>query len=116
MKEKVNEVIFGFIGEPTSPESPCTSTCHGYDAMVCTEHAAVIDLFKSLCLWGGATNTYEKDGNYYRYYELDCRDKEFFKSNIFKRICKPYNLKITIIEDSKELYEKFYRNAVPWHH
>ena len=112
--EKNNEIILAFIGEPTSPDSPITNTYHGYDAFVCTEHNAINILFKSLCMWGGSTNTYVKDGKFYNYYELSCRDREFFKSDIFKRICKPYNLKITIVEDSKELYDKFYCTAIMW--
>ena len=109
-----NEIILAFIGEPTSPDSSITRTSHGYDAFVCTDHSEINSLFKSLCMWGGSTNTYVKDGKFYNYYELDCRDREFFKSDIFKRICKPYNLKITICEDSKELYDKFYQTARIW--
>lgn len=108
MKNKVNEIILAFIGEPTSPTSNITSTYHGYDAFVCTEHKAIWDLFKSLCMWGGPTNSYIKNGNYYSYFELSCQDKAFFNSDIFKRICKPYNIKITICEDAKELYNAFY--------
>lgn len=106
-----NEVILAFIGEPASPESPCTATSHGYDAFVHAESAAIINLFRSLSLWMGSTKTYKKDEKYYSYYELDCRDKDFFKSDIFKRICKPYDLKVTIIEDAKELYNEFYSKA-----
>ena len=111
MEKKANEIILAFVGEPTSPDSCFTSTCHGYDAFVCSEHTEVYNLLKSLCLWCGPTKRYKKDGNVYLYYELDCRDRDFFKSVIFKRICSPYNVKITICEDSKELYELFYKDA-----
>ena len=111
MKKEVNEAIFAFVGEPSSPDSVCTNTGHGYGVFLCTKHTAIIDLFRSLCMWGGSTKTFEKCGNFYRYYELDCRDKEFFKSNTFRRICNPYSLKITIIEDGKELYNEFYSVA-----
>ena len=109
--KKTNEIILAFIGEPTSKDSPFTSTCHGYDAFVCTESHEVYNLFKSLCMWGGATKMYKKGEDYYSYFELDCRHKEFFKSEIFRRICKPYNVQITIYENSEELYENFYRMA-----
>jgi hypothetical protein len=114
---KANEIILAFIGEPTSPTSSFTSTCHGYDAFVSTEHKAIWELFKSLCMWGGPTKSYMKSGNYYSYFELDCQHKEFFKSDIFKRICKPYNVTITIYEDGKELYNGFYKDArtYPYH-
>lgn len=115
MRNNVNKIILAFIGEPSSPGSHCTTTCHGYDAFVCAEHSAIYKLFDSLCMWSGATNTYVKDGNRYSYYELSCQDKDFFKSDYFKRICKPYNVEITICEDSKELYEKFYRDAKMLH-
>ena len=85
--KKTNEIILAFIGEPTSKDSPFTSTCHGYDAFVCTESHEVYNLFKSLCMWGGTTKTYKKGEDYYSYFELDCRHKEFFKSEIFHRIC-----------------------------
>lgn len=111
MENKTNEIILAFIGEPTSPTSNITSTYHGYDAFVCTEHREIKTLFKSLCMWGGATKTYVKGEDFYSYYELDCRHREFFKSEIFKRICKPYNIKIIICEDSKELYDNFYCKA-----
>ena len=109
--EKTNEIILAFIGEPTSKYSSLTSTCHGYDAFICTESHEVYNLFKSLCMWGGATKIYKKGEDYYSYFELDCRQKEFFKSEIFRRICKPYNVQITIYENSEELYENFYRMA-----
>lgn len=111
MSNKVNEVIFDFTGEPASPDSCCTRTGYGYGAIVCTEHTAITNLFKSLCMWGGATKSYTKDGNHYKFYELSCRDRGFFESDYFKRICRPYNMKITVCESCKELYDNFYRDA-----
>lgn len=111
MEKRTNEVILAFIGEPSRPDSHFTSCCHGYEALVCSEHNAIYKLFDSLCMWSGATNTYIKGGDYYSFYELSCQDKDFFKSEYFKRICKPYNVTITIIEDGKELHEKFYSMA-----
>ncbi len=114
MENNNNEIILAFIGEPTYPDSNITRTSHGYDAFVCTEHSAINNLFRSLCMWGGSTNTYVKDGKFYNYYELNCRDREFFKSDIFKRICKPYGITITICESGEELYNKFYHTARIW--
>lgn len=111
MEKCTNEIILAFIGEPASPESPCTKTGYGYDAFVCTDHTPIVKLFQSLCLWGGSTKSFIKGNDYYRYYELSCQDREFFESDYFKRICKPYNVDITVITDSKELYDKFYRDA-----
>ena len=109
--KKTNEIILAFIGEPASKDSPFTSTCHGYDAFVCTESHEVYNLLKTLWMCGDANKMYEKGEDYYSYFELDCLHKEFFKSEIFRRICKPYNVQITIYENSEELYENFYRMA-----
>ena len=107
----VNEIILCFNGEPTSPNSSITSTCHGYDAFVCTEHDAINTMMKSLSMWNGHTKLYTRHGNVYRYYELDCRLKEFFQSDIFKRICRPYGTKIAVYENSEEIYNAFYKDA-----
>jgi hypothetical protein len=109
---KTNEVILAFIGEPYTKDSTCTRTGHGYDAFVCTEREEIHTLFKSLCLWGGAYKTYKKGDDYYSYFELDCRHRDFYKSEIFQRICKPYNINLIIYEDGRELYDNFYRSAI----
>lgn len=106
-----NEIIFSFVGEPTSPDSNITNTYHGYDAFVCTDHNAVDTMIKSLSMWGGPTKLYTKDGKIYRYYEIGCQLKDFFKSDIFKDLCKPYNTQIIICESTKEIYEAFFRDA-----
>ena len=106
-----NEIIFSFNGEPTSPTSSITSTCHGYDAFVCTDHHAVDTMIKSLSMWGGYTKLYIKDGKTYKYYEISCQLKDFFKSDIFKRLCKPYDIKLTICESAEEIHEAFFKDA-----
>ena len=106
-----NEIIFSFVGEPTSPNSNITSTCHGYDAFVCTDHNAINTMFKSLSMWGGPSKLYTKDGKIYRYYEISCQLKDFFKSDIFKRLCNPYDVKITICESTEEIYKTFFKDA-----
>lgn len=112
MENGTNEIIFAFIGEPSSPNSPITRSSHGYDAFVCVKHAAIRTLFRSLCMWGGPTKTYElNNGDCYLYYELDCRDREFFESATFKKICRPYDVKIIICEDSKDLHTRFFSRA-----
>jgi len=50
--KKTNEIILAFIGEPTSDDSPCTSTGHGYDAFICTESNEVYNLFNKHVIIG----------------------------------------------------------------
>ena len=111
MGNKVNEVILAFIGEPASPNSCFTTSGYGYNALVCSEHMEIRTLFDSLALWCGPTKKYNKNGDIYFNYELACRDRDFFESSIFKRICKPYNIKITVCKTYAELYELFYKHA-----
>ena len=107
----VNEIIFSFICEPTSPNSNITSTGYGYDAFVCTPYQSVDTMIKSLSMWNGYTKLYIKDGHIYKYYEIGCQLKDFFKSDIFARLCNPYNTKITICENSEEIYNVFFKDA-----
>ena len=101
-----NEIIFDFIGIPVGM-GMTTRSGHGYSAYVCTDNTTITDVIRSLSIWGGSTKTFiNADGIEYKFYEIDCRDKEFFKSNVFERICN-HKVKITIYEESNDELIKF---------
>ena len=101
MNTKKNGHIFlDIYGNPVQQNSPCLSTGYGYRAYVSSEDTFIHLLFREICMWGGATDTYEtREGRYYNQYELDCRDKAFFKSDSFKKICQKHDIELTIYEE-----------------
>ena len=101
MNTKKNGHIFlDIYGNPVRQSSPCLSTGYGYRAYVSSEDTFIHLLFREICMWGGATDTYEtREGRYYNQYELDCRDKAFFKSDSFKKICQKHDIELTIYEE-----------------
>lgn len=101
MNTKKNGHIFlDIYGNPVRQNSPCLSTGYGYRAYVSSEDAFIHLLFREICMWGGATDIYEtREGRYYKQYELDCRDKAFFKSDSFKKICQKHDIELTIYEE-----------------
>ena len=113
MKEKkyTNELIMAFIGEPSSPDSPATRTGYGYSALLCTDDATLHEIFKAVSMWNGHTKVYSKGQDVYRFYELDCRDRSFFESKPFERICRAFDLDVHIYTESHDLYTNFYRDA-----
>ena len=104
MNTKKNGHIFlDIYGNPVRQSSPCLSTGYGYRAYVSSEDTFINQLLREICMWGGATDTYEtKEGRYYKQYELDCRDKAFFKSDSFKKICQKHNIELTIYEEGSD--------------
>ena len=98
--KKTGHIFLDIYGNPVRQNSPCLSTGYGYRAYVSSEEAFIHLLFREICMWGGATDTYEtKEGRYYKQYELDCRDKAFFKSDSFKKICQKHDIELTIYEE-----------------
>ena len=90
-------------GTPVRPEYMSLSHGHGYYAYVSTTDTFINKLFKDICIWGGSTNTHETlDGHFYNQYELDCRDKAFFKSNVFKKICEKHDIELIIFDDGDD--------------
>ena len=104
MNTKKNGHIFlDIYGNPVRQNSPCLSTGYGYRAYVSSEDAFIHLLFREICMWGGATDTYEtREGRYYKQYELDCRDKNFYKSDSFKKICQKHDIELTIYEEGSD--------------
>jgi len=108
---KNGHIFMNLIGNPTKQGFSCLSTGYGYRAYVSTTDRFINDLFKEICMWGGATDTYEtRDGRFYNHYELDCRDKAFFKSDTFKRICQRHHIDLEIYEDgnNSQVFRDFF--------
>lgn len=98
--KKNGHIFLDIYGNPVQQNSPCLSTGYGYHAYVSSEDTFINQLFREICMWGGATDTYEtREGRYYNQYELDCRDKAFFKSDSFKKICQKHDIELTIYEE-----------------
>ena len=103
MSNKKNHILLNLMGTPERKDSICLSHGHGYYAYVSTADIFIYDLFRDICMWGGSTNTYEtEDGYFYSQFELDCRDKDFFKSNFFKKICYKHGIDLTILENEDD--------------
>ena len=97
---KNGHIFLDIYGNPVRQNSSCLSTGYGYHAYVSSEDAFIYQLFREICMWGGATDIYEtREGRYYKQYELDCRDKAFFKSDSFKKICQKHDIELTIYEE-----------------
>lgn len=100
METKTNHIFLDLKGTPIKKEYCQLPTGYGYYAYICSDDPFIITFFKDMCLWSGKTKTYEtRTGDTYDAYELDCRDKEFFKSDSFSRICKRHNVEVTIFDD-----------------
>lgn len=93
-------IFMNLYGNPDRQDSPCLRTGYGYRAYVSTDDSFINELFREICMWSGATDTLETvDGRYYHQYELDCRDKAFFKSDTFKKICQKHHIELTIYDE-----------------
>lgn len=97
------KIFLNLQGNPTRPDSMCLSHSHGHYAYVSTDDTFIHNFFRDICIWGGSTNLYvTKKREFYRQYELDCRDKAFFKSNSFKKICEKHNIELVIFDDNDD--------------
>ena len=100
---KNGHIFFDIHGNPVRQNSSCLSTSYGYHDYVSYEDTFIHLLFREICMWGGATDTYEtREGRYYKQYELDCRDKAFFKSDSFKKICQKHDIELEIYEEGSD--------------
>lgn len=104
MSNKKNHIFLNLMGMPDRPDSMYLSHGHGYYAYVSTEDTFIYNLFKDICIWGGSTDTYKtkEDGYIYNQFELDCRDRAFFTSNAFKKICQKHDIELTIFENGSD--------------
>lgn len=111
MNNHSNQIFLNLQGTPIRQDSICLSHGYGYYAYVSTTDTFIYNLFKDICMWGGATDIYEtKDGYLYSQFELDCRDKIFFKSDSFKRICQKHDIELIIFDngDDNQIIRNFW--------
>jgi len=103
MNTKNNQIFLDLQGTPDRPDAICMSHGHGHYAYVSTNDAFISELFRNICIWGGATDTHETiEGIYYSQFELDCRDKAFFKSDSFKKICQKHDIELIIFDNNDD--------------
>jgi len=100
---KENQLILNLRGDSKN-NMPFLSNCHGHYGYLRTNKDFIKDLFKNLSIWNGATGAlFSNHGDYtYMEYELDCRNKHFFKSETFKSICSRNDIELIISEDNSE--------------
>ena len=97
------KIFLNLYGTPTIKGSMCLNHGHGYYAYVSTKDTFIRTLFKDICMWGGPTDSHETiDGIFYSHYELDCRDKDFFKSDSFKKICHRHDVELIIFDNNDD--------------
>lgn len=109
--DKTNVILFAPFDKPSSPDSVCTDTGRGYDALVCSPHEGIHDLFKALCLGSGHTRLFKRGEDRYLNYEMSCKDSNFFESDVFMRICKAYGVDVVFMKKPEDLYNRLYRIA-----
>ena len=103
MNTKNNQIFLDLQGNPSQPDSICLSHGHGHYAYVSTNDTFISEFFRNICIWGGATDTHETiKGIYYSQYELDCRDKSFFKSDSFRKICQKHDIELIIFDNNDD--------------
>ena len=98
------QIFLNLQGEPIRKGDICLSSSHGYYAYVSAYvNDFVYKLFTEMSIWNGSTDTHQtRDGRYFKQFELDCRDKAFFKSASFKKICQHHYINFVIIEDDED--------------
>jgi hypothetical protein len=98
------QIFLDLQGEPTHKGDICLSAGHGYCAYVSLKvESFICSLFKEMSLRNGPTDVYmTKDGRYFSLFELDCADKDFFKSRTFKKICNLHNVRFIILDNGSE--------------
>lgn len=98
------QIFLNLRGTPPTKNSICLGNSHGHYAYVSTKSDFIHEFFKNISIWGaGPTDTYTtRDGRFYSQYELDCRDKTFFKSMSFKKICEKHDVELIIFDDDSD--------------
>lgn len=89
------------------------SSGYGYMAYTNSDNSFFNKLMAELSVWNGATELYytANGEGAYRMYELDCRDKGFFKSLTFRKICEHHNVRLVIQEDDVEELKRFFESV-----
>ena len=83
-----NHIFINMSGTPVLKDDMYLSSGRGYIAYVAVSDQFIKTLFEDMCV-GKATDKYVfPSGTSYDKFELDCRDKEFFSSDSFQKICE----------------------------
>ena len=104
-----NHIFINMSGTPVLKDDMYLSSGRGYIAYVAVSDQFIKTLFEDMCV-GKATDKYVfPSGTSYDKFELDCRDKEFFSSDSFQKICEKHKVKLTIYNNSsdKSVYDAF---------
>ena len=113
-----NHIFLNLQGTPTRPDSSCLSHGHGHYAYISIEDDFIRQLFREMSMWSGSTDKYVTNDFQYIYmqYELDCRDKAFFKSDSFKKLCHIHHIDITIFDDGDDdqIIRDFWEQVKRW--
>lgn len=108
----MKEIIINLQGEAMDG---CFTLSSGYGYMAYTnsDDSFFNKLMAELSVWSGATGSYRtiNGEDAYRMYELDCRDKGFFKSLTFRKICEHHNVRLVIQEDDVEELKRFFESV-----
>ena len=89
------------------------SSGYGYMAYTNSDDSFFNKLMAELSVWSGATGLYRtiNGEDTYRMYELNCQDKDFFKSLTFRKICEHHNVRLVIQEDDVEELKRFFKSV-----
>lgn len=104
----MKEIIINLQGEAMDG-CFALSSGYGYMAYTNSDDSFFNKLMAELSVWSGATGLYRtiNGEDTYRMYELNCQDKDFFKSLTFRKICKHHNVRLVIQEDDAEELKRF---------
>lgn len=109
-----NHIFIDLSGTPVLKEDIHLSSGHGYAAYVAVSDQFIKTLFEELCI-GKATDKYVfPSGTTYDKFELDCRDRDFFNSDSFKKLCEKHKVRLTLYTNSSDadVYNKFVPHLV----
>lgn len=107
----MKEIIIDLEGEV---KDGCLTLSSGYGYMAYTNSDSSFfnRLMSELSVWNGPTGSYRTiGGEIYRMYELNCQDKEFFKTLTFRKICEHHNVRLVIQEDDVEELKRFFESV-----
>ena len=100
--------VIDIQGNPATEDSIALAHGYGYFAYCCSNNQFFNQFMRELSIWSGATKSYHTTEGYFSGYELDCRDKKFFKSSTFRKICQRCGMELIICEDDCAPLRKFF--------
>ena len=108
----MKEIIIDLEGEA---KDGCLTLSSGYGYMAYTNsnNSFFNKIMAELSVWNGSTGVYHtiNGSDTYRMYELNCQDKNFFKSLTFRKICEHHDVRLVIQEDDVEELKRFFESV-----